>query len=58
MRVSDNWNFFLSYRDYLMVFSVQCSMLLNVIEHVSIVHMLYCNGICSSVLYVIKCNRT
>ena len=57
-----------------MVFAVQCSMLLNVIEHKNVIehryswskHQLklvsfiraYCNGICSSVFYVIKCNRT
>ena len=57
-----------------MVFSVQCSMLLNVIEHENVTedsylcskHQLelisfirdYCNSICGSVLYVIKCNGT
>ena len=57
-----------------MVFAVQCSMLLNVIEHKNAIehryswskHQLelvsfigdYCNGICSLVFYVIKCNRT
>ena len=57
-----------------MVFTVQCSMLLNVIEHKNVIehryslskHQLelvsfiqdYCNGICSSVFHVIKCNRT
>ena len=57
-----------------MVFALQCSMLLNIIEHKNVIeyryswskHQLelvffiqdYCNGICSSVFYVIKCNRT
>ena len=57
-----------------MVFAVQCSMLLNVIEHENVTEHSdlcskqqlelicfirdYCNGISSSVLYVIKCNRT
>ena len=57
-----------------MVFAVQCSMLLNVIEHKNVIEHRYSwsknqlelvsfirdysNGICSSVFYVIKCNRT
>ena len=57
-----------------MVFAVQCSMLLNVIEHENVTehsylcskHQLelisfirdYCNGISSSVLHVIKSNGT
>ena len=57
-----------------MVFAVQCSTLLNVIEYKNVIehryswckHQLklvsfmqdYCNGIFSSVFYVIKCNRT
>ena len=69
-----NWNFFLSYKTIVMVFAVQCSMLLNVIEHKIVIehryswtkHQLelvsfirdYCNGICSSVFYVINSNKT
>ena len=57
-----------------MVFAVQCSTLLNVIEHKNVIEHRYswskrqlklvsfiqdyCNGICSSVFYVIKCNKT
>ena len=57
-----------------MVFAVQSSMLLNVIEHKNVIEHRYSgskrqlkfvsfikdysNGICSSVFYVIKFNRT
>ena len=36
-----NWNFFISYETIVMVFAVQCSMLLKVIEHKNVIEHKY-----------------